>query len=146
MRAQFNPGRQYEELIAGGMLLDLTDVATAGKWDEVIRPKADRQACLVDGNWWCVPVNIHSYYWAWYSKPVFEKAGVPVPKSLDDFIAAAPKIKEAGIIPFAIGGDGNGWQIQVLFQCHGRRGSVKDVAKGRRDDTRRAPKLPAAPR
>ncbi|MDF2982012.1 MAG: carbohydrate transporter substrate-binding protein, partial [Devosia sp.] len=26
--AQFNPGRQYEELIAGNMLLDLTDLAT----------------------------------------------------------------------------------------------------------------------
>ena len=31
--AQFNPGRQYEELISGGKLLDLTDVATAGKWE-----------------------------------------------------------------------------------------------------------------
>jgi len=114
--AQFNPGRQYEELISGGKLLDLTDIATAGKWDQVIRPKAIGSACLVDGHWWCVPVNIHSNYWAWYSKPVFEKAGVPEPKSLADFIAAAPKIKEAGFIPFAIGGDGNGWQIQLLFQ------------------------------
>lgn len=114
--AQFNPGRQYEELIKGGKLLDLTDVATAGKWDEIIRPKAIASACLVDGHWWCVPVNIHSNYWAWYSKPAFEKAGVPEPKSLADFIAAAPKLKEAGVIPFAIGGDGNGWQIQLLFQ------------------------------
>jgi glucose/mannose transport system substrate-binding protein len=114
--AQFNPGRQYEELISGGKLLDLTDIATAGKWDEIIRPKAIGSACLVDGHWWCVPVNIHSNYWAWYSKPVFEKAGVPEPKSMADFIAAAPKIKEAGFIPFAIGGDGNGWQIQLLFQ------------------------------
>lgn len=114
--AQFNPGRQYEELIKGGKLLDLTDIATAGKWDEIIRPKAIASACLVDGHWWCVPVNIHSNYWAWYSKPVFEKAGVPEPQSLADFVAAAPKIKEAGFIPFAIGGDGNGWQIQLLFQ------------------------------
>ena len=43
--AQFNPGRQYEELIAGGKLLDLTDVATEGKWEEVIRPKAIGSAC-----------------------------------------------------------------------------------------------------
>jgi glucose/mannose transport system substrate-binding protein len=93
--AQFNPGRQYEE---------------------IIRPKAIGSACLVDGHWWCVPVNIHSNYWAWYSKPAFEKAGLPEPKSMADFVAAAPKLKESGVIPFAIGGDGNGWQIQLLFQ------------------------------
>lgn len=114
--AQFNPGRQYEELISGGKLLDLTDIATEGKWDEIIRPKAIGSACLVDGHWWCVPVNIHSNYWAWYSKTAFEKAGVAEPRSLADFVAAAPKLKDAGIIPFAIGGDGNGWQIQLLFQ------------------------------
>jgi len=114
--AQFNPGRQYEELIAAGLLLDLTDIATEGKWEEVIRPKQISAACLVDGKWWCVPVNIHSNYWAWYSKPAFAKAGIPEPKSLEEFVAAAPKLKEAGIIPFAIGGDGNGWQIQLLFQ------------------------------
>lgn len=114
--AQFNPGRQYEELIAGGKLLDLTDIATEGKWEEVIRPKAIQSACLKDGRWWCVPVNIHSNYWAWYSKEVYKQAGVEEPRSLADIIAAAPKVQEAGFIPFAIGGDGNGWQIQLLFQ------------------------------
>lgn len=114
--AQFNPGRQYEELIAQGKLLELTDVATEGKWEEVIRPKSISKACLVDGKWWCVPVNIHSNYWAWYSKPAFGKAGLPEPKNMADFVAAAPKLKESGVIPFAIGGDGNGWQISLLFQ------------------------------
>ena len=140
--AQFNPGRQYEELIAGGKLLDLTDVATEGKWEEIIRPKAIGSACLVDGHWWCVPVNIHSNYWAWYSKPAFEKAGVPEPKSMADFVAAAPKLKEAGIIPFAIGGDGNGWQIQLALPGHGDRGSRRrqarrDVHQEERRDRRR---------
>ena len=44
------------------------------------------------------------------------KAGLPEPKNIAEFVAAAPKLKEAGIIPFAVGGDGNGWQIQLLFQ------------------------------
>ena len=114
--AQFNPGRQYEELIANGQLLDLTDIATEGKWEEVIRPKQINSACLIDGKWWCVPVNIHSNYWAWYSKDAYAKAGVAEPRNFAEFIATAPKLKEAGIIPFAVGGDGNGWQIQLLFQ------------------------------
>lgn len=114
--AQFNPGRQYEELIANGQILELTDVATEGNWEEIIRPKQISAACLQDGKWWCVPVNIHSNYWGWYSKPVFEQAGVAEPTSLAEFIAVAPKVREAGFIPLAIGGDGNGWQIQLLFQ------------------------------
>ena len=114
--AQFNPGRQYEELIAAGQLLELTDVATEGQWEEVIRPKQINGACLIDGKWWCVPVNIHSNYWAWYSKDAYEKAGVAEPRTFAEFIETAPQLAEAGLIPFAIGGDGNGWQIQLLFQ------------------------------
>lgn len=111
--AQFNPGRQYEELIAGGLLLDLTDLATSENWAGFIRPASITEACLQDGKWWCVPVNIHSWNWGWASIPAFEKAGVPVPKTMDDFLAAAPKLQEAGIIPFAIGGEG--WQISGAF-------------------------------
>ncbi len=111
--AQFNPGRQYEELIAGGLLLDLTDLATKENWAGFIRPASISEACLVDGKWWCVPVNIHSWNWAWASIPAFEKAGVALPTSFDEFLASAPKLKEAGVIPFAIGGES--WQISGAF-------------------------------
>ncbi|MBU1304239.1 MAG: ABC transporter substrate-binding protein, partial [Alphaproteobacteria bacterium] len=77
--AQFNPGRQYEELISGGMLLDLTPLAEKEGWANFIRPASISEACLVDGHWWCVPVNIHSWNWAWASIPAFEKAGVELP-------------------------------------------------------------------
>jgi glucose/mannose transport system substrate-binding protein len=110
--AQFNPGREYEELIKNDQLLLLDDVAEAGHWADVIRPKKIADACLQDGHWYCVPVNIHSWPWGWYSYAAFEKAGLPNPKTFDEFVADAPKLKEAGIIPFAVGGDGNGWQIR----------------------------------
>jgi glucose/mannose transport system substrate-binding protein len=111
--AQFNPGRQYEELIAGGLLLDLTDLAASENWTGFMRPASTMAACSVDGKVWCVPVNIHSWNWAWASIPAFEKAGVPLPNSFEEFIAAAPKLQEAGIIPFAIGGES--WQINGAF-------------------------------
>jgi glucose/mannose transport system substrate-binding protein len=113
--AQFNPGREYEELIQNNLLLDLADVAKEGDWDNVIRPKGIAAACHVDDHWWCVPVNIHSWNWAWVSIPAFTKAGRELPKSVDEFLADAPKLKDAGIIPFAIGGDGGGWQIAGAF-------------------------------
>ncbi|MEJ0097167.1 MAG: ABC transporter substrate-binding protein [Bauldia sp.] len=113
--AQFNPGREYEELIKNGLLLQLDDIAAAGHWADIIRPKEMGEGCLVDGHWYCVPVNIHSWVWGWYSKTAFAKAGLAEPRNFDEFIADAPKLKAAGIIPFAIGGDGNGWQIKGAF-------------------------------
>ena len=112
--AQFNPGRQYEELIAAGLLVDLTALAEAEGWADFLRPETTIAPCLIDGKWWCVPVNIHLTNWAWVSVPAFEKAGLPVPSSWDEYIADLPKLQEAGIIPFAIGGDGGGWQITQL--------------------------------
>ena len=111
--AQFNPGRQYEELIAGGLLLDLTDLAASENWSGFMRPASTMAACTVDGHVWCVPVNIHSWNWAWASIPAFEQAGVELPTSFPDFLEKAPKIKEAGLIPFAIGGES--WQINGAF-------------------------------
>ncbi|MCS6758981.1 MAG: hypothetical protein MO852_08105 [Candidatus Devosia euplotis] len=43
--AQFNPGRQYEELISGGMLLDLTQLAEEEKWaNSSVRPRSPQPA------------------------------------------------------------------------------------------------------
>jgi len=112
--AQFNPGRQYEELIEGGLLLDLTELATKEGWADVVRPEQVLTgACMKDGHVWCVPVNIHSWQWAWASIPVFEQAGVPMPKNVSEIVAAMPKLQEAGFIPFAIGGEN--WQHSGAF-------------------------------
>ncbi len=112
--AQFNPGRQYEELIEGDLLLDLTELAEREGWRDVIRPDSIlTNACEKDGRIWCVPVNIHSWQWGWASIPVFEQSGVEVPSNLQDFLAAAPKIRDAGFIPFAIGGET--WQHTGAF-------------------------------
>lgn len=113
--AQFNPGREYEELIKNDKLLLLDDVAEAGHWADVVRPQPFIDACRIDGHWYCVPVNIHSWPWAWYSKTAFAAASLPEPQTFDEFVADAPKLKAAGIIPLAVGGDGNGWQIAGLF-------------------------------
>jgi glucose/mannose transport system substrate-binding protein len=112
--SQFNPGRQYEELIAAGLLLDLTPLAESEGWANFIRPAQIAEPCLIDGKWWCVPVNIHMQNWAWASVAAFQKAGLEVPTTWDDYLAALPKLKEAGVIPFAVGGDGGGWQISLL--------------------------------
>ncbi len=113
--SQFNPGRQYEELIAAGLLLDLTPLAEEENWDEIIRPEATKATCKIDGKWWCVPTNIHSEQWAWISNAAFAKAGITdIPQDIDGLVGALPKLKDAGVIPIAVGGDGGGWQINLL--------------------------------
>ena len=126
--AQFNPGRQYEELIEAGLLLDLTELAEQEGWRDIVRPDRILAPCEVDGRIWCVPVNIHSWQWGWASIPVFEQAGVPIPKNLDEFLEAAPRIQEAGFIPFAIGSET--WQHTgalnvVILSTIGKEGYLR---------------------
>jgi len=111
--AQFNISRQFEDLISGGQLLDLTDLAEKEGWRKFIRPKSILDVCEKDGHIYCVPVNIHSWQWAWASTEAFKKAGAPIPTTIEDFLAAAPKLKAAGYIPFAIGGEK--WQQAGAF-------------------------------
>ncbi len=110
---QFNHGRQAEELVQAGLMRDLTDLATKEKWTEVIRPKSLLDSCTIDGKIYCAPVNIHSWQWLWLSNAAFQKAGVPVPKNWDEFVAAAPALEKAGIIPLAVGGQP--WQSSGAF-------------------------------
>jgi glucose/mannose transport system substrate-binding protein len=111
---QFNHGRQAEELVQSGLMRDLTDVATAEHWKDVIRPSSLLDSCTIDGKIYCAPVNIHSWQWLWLSNAAFKKAGVEVPKNWDEFVAAAPALEKAGIVPLAVGGQA--WQAAGAFE------------------------------
>ena len=105
---QLNHGRQAEELIEAGLLLDLTDVAEAEGWRDVIYPPNLLDACTVDGRVYCAPVNIHSAQWLWLSHDAYESSGVAVPTNWDEFVAAGPALRANGIVPLAQGQQG--WQ------------------------------------
>jgi glucose/mannose transport system substrate-binding protein len=110
---QLNHGRQAEELIEAGLLLDLTDVAEAGGWAEIVNPSSLLDACTLDGKIYCVPVNIHSAQWIWLSHAAYESAGLDVPTDWNEFTASAGALKEAGILPLAMGQQG--WQQNIAF-------------------------------
>ncbi|MBB3542051.1 MULTISPECIES: ABC transporter substrate-binding protein [unclassified Rhizobium] len=110
---QFNHGRQAEELVQAGLMRDLTDVATAEHWKDIIRPSSLLDSCTIDGKIYCAPVNIHSWQWLWLSNAAFKKAGVEVPKNWDEFVASAPALEKAGIVPLAVGGQP--WQAAGAF-------------------------------
>ena len=110
---QLNHGRQAEELIEAGLMLDLTDVAEAEGWADKVNPSSLLDSCTLDGKIYCAPVNIHSWEWIWLSHKAFADAGTEVPKNWDEFVAAAPKLQEAGKVPLAMGQQP--WQANGAF-------------------------------
>ncbi|MCQ1572243.1 ABC transporter substrate-binding protein [Neorhizobium galegae] len=121
---QFNHGRQAEELVQAGLMRDFTDLAKKEGWDKIVRPAGLLKSCTFEGKIYCVPLNIHSWQWLWLSNDAFKKAGVAVPKNWDEYVAAAPALEKAGIVPLAVGGQA--WQSTGLF-------AVLTVAIGGKD-------------
>jgi glucose/mannose transport system substrate-binding protein len=111
---QFNTGKQFEELVTNGFLSPLDKVAEENKWKQIL-PGAIIEATSRDGKFYAAPVNIHGQNWLWYNIAVLKKAGVEPPKTFGDIVAAAPKLKAAGVIPFAHGAQD--WQDQILFDA-----------------------------
>ncbi|RZS76833.1 glucose/mannose transport system substrate-binding protein [Phyllobacterium myrsinacearum] len=109
---QLNTGRDAEDLVKAGMMTDLTELAAEQGWAAFIRPAKLLDSCRYNGGIYCVPLNIHSWQWMWLNRRVFEDAGLPVPATWQEFVAAAPKLKEKGIIPLATG---DGWQVSIIF-------------------------------
>lgn len=99
---QLNHGRQAQELIEAGLLLDLTDVAEAGGWADIVNPSSLLDACTLEGKIYCVPVNIHSAQWIWLSHAAYEKAGLDVPADWNAFVASAGALEAAGTLPLAL--------------------------------------------
>lgn len=110
---QLNHGRQAEELVEEGLMLDLTELAEKEGWKDLVRPSKLLDSCTLDGKIYCVPVNIHSWQWMWTSLDAYKKAGIDAPTDWASFVASADKLREAGIIPLAVGNQS--WQISGAF-------------------------------
>jgi len=113
--AQFNTSKQFFDLIEGDMLNNVDDVAAKGNWDKVL-PTPIINTIKYKGHYFAVPVNIHNPAWIWYSKAAFAKAGVTSePKTMDELFAALDKVKAAGLVPLALGGQA--WQEKMMFDA-----------------------------
>jgi len=112
--AQYNYGKQYEEIIKEGLLNNLDDVAAKGNWDKLL-PEKIKNAVKVGGHYYAVPVNLHNENWVWFNKAVLAKAGAKEPTNMDEMFAAMDKVKAAGgVTPLALGGQG--WQEAITFR------------------------------
>ncbi|OZA15782.1 MAG: ABC transporter substrate-binding protein, partial [Rhodobacterales bacterium 17-64-5] len=112
---QFNHGQQALELVQAGLMLDLTDVAEAQKWRDVVNPISLLDGCTIDGKVYCAPMNIHSPEWLWINNKIYEDLGIPIPTNWTEFVASAPQVEAAGKIPLALGR--HAWQSNLAFNA-----------------------------
>lgn len=111
---QFNTGKQFDDIVAQGLVNDAEAYAEEGKWREVL-PPAFVEAISRDGKIYAIPVNVHGQNWMWASTAAFEKAGAKVPETWDEFFPALDKLKAAGLTPIALGGQP--WQEGTMFNA-----------------------------
>ncbi|MGO4852358.1 ABC transporter substrate-binding protein [Phaeovulum sp. W22_SRMD_FR3] len=110
---QFTHSSAMRELIEAGFMRDVTALAESEGWKDKIFPQELLDSCTFEGKLYCVPSNIHSQQWLWLNNSVFVNAGLAVPQNWNELVAAAPALREKGIIPLAQGQQA--WQQQLMF-------------------------------
>ena len=96
-----------------GVLANLDEVAKQENWDALL-PGVVADVMKHEGHYVAVPVNVHRVNWMWVNPDVFAKAGAEVPTTWDEFFVAADKIKAAGLVAVAHGGQP--WQDATTFE------------------------------
>lgn len=96
-------GHDIQEWGRLGFLTSLDDVAQQEHWDKVLPPVV-ANIMKYNNHYVAVPINVHRVNWLWINPKVFQAADAKVPTTLADFFIAADKIKAAGFIALAHGG------------------------------------------
>lgn len=107
-------GHDIQEWGGLGFLTSLDSTSKQEKWDDIL-PSVVTKVMKWDGEYVAVPVNVHRVNWIWANPEVLQKAGVELPTTLDEFFIAADKIKAAGYVPLAHGGQP--WQDATVFEA-----------------------------
>jgi raffinose/stachyose/melibiose transport system substrate-binding protein len=103
------------DLDKAGNLVNVEDeLDELGVGDDILPAAKSTIAALYGGNVNAMPYqfNIEGF---WYNKAVFAQAGVQVPTTFDELDAAAQKLSDAGVQPFATGASGQGWPVTRLI-------------------------------
>jgi glucose/mannose transport system substrate-binding protein len=106
-------GPAIQEWGQEGVLANIDAAAVEGKWESVLPPVVTN-VMKYKGHYVAVPVNVHRVNWLWVNPAVLAKAGAKAPTNFTEFFDAADKIKKAGLVAVAHGGQP--WQDATLFE------------------------------
>lgn len=86
-----------------GQLASLDEVAKAGQWDQLL-PRAIRDSVKDGDHYVAVPLNIYRENGLWINNRLMKRAGAKAPSDWNSFFDAAEKLRRAGIVAVAHGG------------------------------------------
>ena len=107
-------GPAIQEWYEEGVLADISEVATAEGWADVL-PASIANHMKCEDTWCAAPVNVHRVDWIWANADILEANGIDMPTTWAEFNAAAEKLAAAGITPLAHGGQA--WQDATVFEA-----------------------------
>ncbi|PTB20558.1 sugar ABC transporter substrate-binding protein [Trinickia symbiotica] len=98
------------------VLVDINSAAKSENWQKNLPPEIDTimRAGKKDGDYYAAPFSVHRVNWLYINKAALDKAGGKVPTNWDEFFTVADKMKAAGIMPIAMGGQP--WQDLTLWE------------------------------
>jgi len=99
--------------VKNGSLSPIDEMWAANDLDSAFPAGLIQSASVYDGKKYLVPFGYH-YAGLFYNPKVMETAGVAIPKTWDELMAACTTLKAAGITPFALGSM-NRWPAQFWF-------------------------------
>jgi raffinose/stachyose/melibiose transport system substrate-binding protein len=107
---EYNKGNATAGLLSKqGLLTDLSAEAAKRGWDKELpgglqtTAKYDERGVMGAGKWYGV-TNYGEFVMVYYNKAMFDKQGVKVPTTFDEFTAALDTFAKAGITPLATAG------------------------------------------
>lgn len=121
-----------QQLAKQGKMVDADKLLKSLNLYDNYRPGALDYQRFDDGSLYMIPFQFELEF-IWYNKALLEKAGVSVPKSLDDIPAMCTSLRNAGITPIAIDGQDQ-WPLEryVAYQPFREAGPdfVQKLKKG----------------
>ncbi|WDF34078.1 ABC transporter substrate-binding protein [Arthrobacter agilis] len=108
-------GDYADKFIEGGLATDLSAVLSPdSEWGSTFG-QASLDAFAEEGKYYAVPLYNNGKFMG-YNKSIFDEAGVAVPTTFEELIAACPKLEAQGVEPLAFGNK-DGWPgLHVLQQ------------------------------
>ena len=116
---QFEGYQQTRDFAAAGQLEDITDLWNRVK-DNFDLADAGEAACTYEGKVYCIPYTFLTGWQIFYNPDLLAQNNIEVPTTMEEFLDAAQKLKDAGVTPVALGNQagwpGEHWWMGFLVQ------------------------------
>lgn len=98
---RLDPAYGLDQMADAGLIADLTEWKNNDPFFEGLFDPSSWNTATRDGKVYGVPTQAF-YIWFLANKAVFERAGIEIPTTWEEFVAAGPALREAGEMPWGI--------------------------------------------